>query len=143
VTETLRADPSQIVDVEWVDNGPGWVGVLFDSAAAVLAIHPGVVDCPIGVVGPHPRGASTQFEVRAFFPSNGTTVEDPVTGSLNASLAIWLLASGRAETPYVASQGAAIGRSGRIHVQRDSDDATWIGGTTRTLMKGAIDVPTP
>jgi PhzF family phenazine biosynthesis protein len=143
VIEMLRADRRRIVDMEWVDNGPGWVGVLLDSAASVLALEPGIVDCPIGAVGPHPEGAPAQFEVRAFFPSNGTTLEDPVTGSLNASLALWLLGSGRAKSPYIASQGTAIGRFGRIHVQRDDDGATWIGGTTKTLIEGVIEPVEP
>ncbi|HEV3213465.1 MAG TPA: PhzF family phenazine biosynthesis protein [Acidimicrobiales bacterium] len=142
VIEMLGVDPSRAEAVEWVDNGPGWIGVLVDSAETVLALRPGAVDRPIGVVGPHPAGAAAQFEVRAFVPSSGSTAEDPVTGSLNASLALWLLGSGRAHAPYVASQGAAIGHSGHVHVTRDAAGEVWIAGSTRTLVEGAIDVST-
>src|SRR5690348_13440370 len=89
VVELLGVDPVAVVDSSWVDNGPGWVGVLLESADAVLRLRPGVVDLDIGVVGPYPEGAPEAFEVRAFFPVDGTTREDPVTGSLNAALAEW------------------------------------------------------
>jgi PhzF family phenazine biosynthesis protein len=130
-----RAD---VVDAQWVDNGPGWVAVLLADAAAVLALRPGAVDLDIGVVGPHPAGSPLAFEVRAFFPKDGSTVEDPVTGSLNASLAQWLLGSGRAEAPYVAAQGTALGRAGRVHVERDDDGTIWVGGGTVTCVRGDI-----
>jgi PhzF family phenazine biosynthesis protein len=129
-----------IVDAQWVDNGPGWVGVLLESAEAVLALRPGVVDINIGVVGPHPAGAPQAFEVRAFMPKDGSTAEDPVTGSLNASLAGWLLDTGRASAPYVASQGTALGRAGRIHVARDDDGAVWVGGETVTYIEGEVEL---
>jgi predicted PhzF superfamily epimerase YddE/YHI9 len=85
-------------------------------------------------------GSPAAFEVRAFFPVNGATCEDPVTGSLNASLAQWLLASGRAAAPYVASQGTALGRAGRVHVSRDGDGTIWIGGATVTCISGDVEV---
>ena len=91
-------------------------------------------------MGPHPAGSPTAFEVRAFFPLNGATVEDPVTGSLNASVAGWLLRSGRATAPYVASQGTALGRAGRVEVTRDGDGTIWIGGGTVTCIVGEVDV---
>jgi predicted PhzF superfamily epimerase YddE/YHI9 len=80
------------------------------------------------------------FEVRAFFPKDGTTVEDPVTGSLNASLAAWLLATGRARAPYVASQGTVLGRSGRVHISRDEDGTIWVGGGTVTCLTGQVEL---
>jgi PhzF family phenazine biosynthesis protein len=135
VLEIERAD---IQDAEWVDNGPGWVAVLLESAEAVLAVRPGSVDLDVGVVGPHPPGSPEAFEVRAFFPKDGSTVEDPVTGSLNASLADWLLRTGRASAPYVASQGAALGRAGRVHVSRDADGTIWVGGGTVTCVEGVV-----
>ena len=101
----LRIDRGEIVDSQWVDNGPGWVAVLLRDAEAVLALEPGYVDIDLGVVGPYPDGSDAAFEVRAFFPKSGATAEDPVTGSLNASLAGWLLASGRATSPYVVEPG--------------------------------------
>jgi PhzF family phenazine biosynthesis protein len=141
VTSALRLDPAAVVDSQWVDNGPGWVAVLLDSAEAVLAVRPGFVgDLDIGVVGPHPAGSSEAFEVRGFFAKDGATVEDPVTGSLNASLAGWLLDSGRAGAPYVASQGAVLGRAGRVHVSRDGNGGIWVGGGTITCVAGAVEL---
>jgi len=140
IAEVLRVERSEILDTQWVDNGPGWVAALFDSAETVLALRPGDVDFDLGVVGPYPDGSPEAFEVRAFFPANGVTVEDPVTGSLNASLAEWLLRTGRATVPYTASQGTALGRSGRVHVTRDHDGTIWTGGGTITCVVGHVDL---
>jgi PhzF family phenazine biosynthesis protein len=140
VASVLRIDRSAIVDASWADNGPGWVAVLLESAAAVLAVRPGETDLDLGVVGPYPAGSPTAFEVRAFFPKDGGTVEDPVTGSLNASLAPWLLRTGRATAPYVVSQGTALGRSGRVHISRDTDGVIWVAGTTVTCVSGQVEL---
>ena len=141
VAAVLRLDRGRIVDAQWADNGPGWIAVLLESAEAVLALRPGFVgELDIGVVGPCPPGSPEQFEVRAFFPKDGTTVEDPVTGSLNASLAQWLLGSGRATAPYVARQGTALGRSGRVHVTQTADGTVWVGGGTVTCVAGAVEL---
>jgi PhzF family phenazine biosynthesis protein len=138
VAEILRIDLGDILDAQWVDNGPGWVGVLLASADAVLAVRPGPTDLCVGVVGPLPPGSPEAVEVRAFFPVDGTTVEDPVTGSLNASLAGWLLSSGRLTAPYSARQGTAIGRAGRVHVTTDDDGTIWTGGGTITCISGTV-----
>jgi PhzF family phenazine biosynthesis protein len=138
IVRQLRIDRGEVVDARWADNGPGWVAVLLRSAEAVLALRPGLVDLDIGVVGPFPSGSEFAFEVRAFFPKDGATAEDPVTGSLNASLAQWLLATGRATAPYVASQGAATGRAGRVHVSQDEDGTIWVGGGTVTCITGTL-----
>jgi PhzF family phenazine biosynthesis protein len=140
IASTLGIDRAEIVDAEWADNGPGWVAVLLEDADAVLALRPGPVDLDIGVVGPYPPGAPHAFEVRAFFPKDGAAVEDPVTGSLNASLAGWLLRTGRADVPYVASQGTALGRSGRVHVSRDEEGTIWVGGGTVTCVEGEVEL---
>lgn len=140
IATVLGIDHAEIVDAEWVDNGPGWVAVLLDSADAVLALRPGFVDLDLGVVGPFPPGSPCAFEVRAFFPKDGSTVEDPVTGSLNASLAEWLLRTGRASAPYVASQGTALGRRGRVHVSCDPDGTIWVGGGTVTCVSGHVEL---
>ena len=116
------------------------VAVLLTSAEAVLALCPGLVDLDVGVVGPYPPGSPQAFEVRAFFRKDGATVEDPVTGSLNASLAQWLLRTGRASAPYVASQGTALGRSGRVHISRDPDGTIWVGGGTITCVAGEVEL---
>ena len=136
----LRLDPDEIVDAQWVDNGPGWVAVLLSDAQAVLDLAPGTVDLDVGVAGPHRAGHDSQFEVRAFFPVDGATREDPVTGSLNASLAGWLLASGRATAPYTAAQGTALGRRGRVHISVDDRGAIWVGGATRTAIAGTVEL---
>ena len=92
VTRSLNIARSDVVDIAWADNGPGWVAVLLTSAEAVLAVRPGAVDMDIGVAGPYPDGSPEAIEVRAFSPQI-SSVEDPVTGSLNASLGQWLLAA--------------------------------------------------
>ena len=140
IANVLGIERSAVVDSQWVDNGPGWVAVLLGSAEEVLALSPGFDELDIGVVGPHPEGAEAAFEVRAFFPKNGMLVEDPVTGSLNASLAGWLLGSGRASVPYVASQGTALGRAGRASVSRDADGTIWVAGQTVTCVSGHVEL---
>jgi PhzF family phenazine biosynthesis protein len=138
--DVLNIDRAAIKDAAWADNGPGWVAVLLESADDVLALKPGYVDLDLGVVGPYTHGSPLAFELRAFFPKDGSTVEDPVTGSLNASVAMWLLAGGRAQAPYVASQGTAIGRAGRIHITQDDDGTIWVGGGTLTLISGEVEL---
>jgi PhzF family phenazine biosynthesis protein len=140
IASLLDIAPTDIVDAQWVDNGPGWVAVLLASADAVLDIRPRPHELFLGVVGPYPAGAPQAFEVRAFFPKDGATVEDPVTGSLNASLADWLLRTGRARAPYIASQGTALGRRGRVHVTVDDDGVIWVGGATLTCVTGEVEL---
>lgn len=127
---------------QWVDNGPGWCAVMLDSAEQVLAIRPDwsvLGPLKLGVVGPQPAGSDTLFEVRAFVPSLGVP-EDPVTGSLNAGLAMWLVAAGLAPPRYVAAQGAALGRAGRVHVEQEGDDI-WIGGDVACCIEGQVALP--
>jgi PhzF family phenazine biosynthesis protein len=140
IAAVLRIRPEEIVDLQWADNGPGWVAVLLASAEAVLAVRPGLVDMDLGVAGPYPPGSPAAFEVRAFFPKDGATIEDPVTGSLNASLAQWLLASGRAAAPYLASQGTVLGRRGQVHVSQDDDGTIWVGGGSVTCVSGTVEL---
>ena len=139
VATVLGIPREAIVDAQWADNGPGWVAVLLAAADAVLALEPGYdPELDIGVAGPYPPGSPAAFEVRAFFPKGGFMVEDPVTGSLNASLAQWLLATGRAKAPYVAAQGTALGRAGRAHVSQDADGQVWVAGATVTRVTGDV-----
>ncbi len=140
IAEILGISRAEITDLAWADNGPGWVAVLLPSAEAVLALKPGTVDMDIGVVGCYPAGSPEAIEVRAFFPVGGATVEDPVTGSLNASVAQWLVDSGRVSVPYVARQGTALGRSGRVHIFRESDGQIWVGGSTLTCVSGYAEL---
>ncbi len=155
----LGIDPdgpdTPVVDSNWVDNGPPWMAVLLRSAEDVLGLRPDTSAAAnprglfIGVVGPHlPDPASdpadsadpADFEVRAFFPLRGTLAEDPVTGSLNASLGQWLTAAGHASAPYTAGQGAALGRDGRIYVDQDTNGTIWVGGEVVTCIQGTVDL---
>ncbi len=140
IASVLNIERTAIVASEWADNGPGWVAVLLESAEAVLAVRPGFVDLEVGLVGPYPPGAPEAFELRAFFPKDGVTVEDPVTGSLNASVAQWLVRTGRARAPYVAGQGGALGRAGRIHISADPDGQIWVAGGTITCVRGEVEI---
>ena len=143
VLAALGLDEDDVVAMRWCDNGPGWVGVLLPSAEAVLAVTPDHAlfgDLDIGLVGRHTPDRAAEVgalvEVRAFFQVQGV-VEDPVTGSLNASLAQWLTGDGTLPSSYVAAQGTLLGRSGRVHVERVGD-TVWVGGATRTVVVGEV-----
>lgn len=139
IAAALGIDRAEILDIAWADNGPGWVGVRLASAAQVLALTPSYADLPVdvGVIGPHPPGSECAVEVRAFVPHAAGIAEDPVTGSLNASLAQWL-AGDVLPSAYVAAQGTVIGRRGRIHVDTGDDGTIWIGGDTLTTIHGTV-----
>ena len=139
LSDVFGIDRAAVVDSHWVDNGPGWVALLLSSADEVLRVRPRFVDRSVGVVGPYPPDGPAAFEVRGFFPNAGAMVEDPVTGSLNASLAQWLLSSGRARAPYVASQGTALGRVGRVFIE-EHEGEVWVGGTAVTCVEGSIEI---
>jgi PhzF family phenazine biosynthesis protein len=140
IVSAFGIERGDIVDVQWADNGPGWVAVLLRSAEAVLGVAPGFTDLDVGLAGPYPAGSPQAFEVRAFFPKDGVLVEDPVTGSFNASLAQWLLRTGRASAPYVTSQGTVLGRAGRVHISCDASGTVWVGGGTVTCITGDVDL---
>jgi PhzF family phenazine biosynthesis protein len=142
----LRRD--DILDAAWIDNGAGWLGILLRDAEAVLGVDPrfdptaAAERLDIGLVGLYPPGSECAIEVRGLFSAErGQLREDPVTGSLNASVAQWLLGSGRLEAPYVASQGTLLDRQGRVYIERDPDDGTiWVGGATTTCVSGTISL---
>ncbi len=137
----LRVKPADVLHHQWVDNGPGWCAVMLGSAAQVLALEPdfgAMGDLKLGVVAPQAAGHDAAFEVRAFVPTLAVA-EDPVTGSLNASLAQWLIGAGLAPKAYVAAQGTALGRAGRVHVQADGD-AIWIGGDVTPCVEGEVEI---
>jgi len=141
IERALSLAPGEVVDHQWVDNGPGWCAVRLASGARVLQLVPDYTamrELKLGVVGAHTGAAAhdEQFEVRAFI---GDGYEDPVTGSLNASLAQWLIGSGIAPERYVAAQGAALQRAGRVHVQRIGADI-WIGGDVCALVAGTVQL---
>ena len=141
----LGVGRARIVASNWVDNGPGWLAVMLASAEEVLALQPVADDgerIDLGVVGPYPDGSAIAYEVRAFFSNDrGELVEDPVTGSLNASLAQWLIGSGRVSPPYTASQGTNLGRTGRPRIEQDAEGMVWVGGMTHTIVEGSVDIP--
>jgi PhzF family phenazine biosynthesis protein len=144
VSRFLGIERSQIVEAQWADNGPGWIAVLLATAEAVLGVEPGrhhSAPLDIGLVGPYASGSQPAFELRAFFTDHqGTVREDPVTGSLNASVAQWLFASGRAHSAYIASQGTRLGRAGRIAIDKDAAGTVWVGGKVSTLFSGTCDL---
>ena len=138
MARALRIDPGAVRASQWVDNGPGWVAVMLASRDAVLALRPDFAamrGLALGVVAPW-DGGDAQFEVRAFI-ADAAGYEDPVTGSLNAGLAQWLIGAGLAPPRYVASQGTALQRAGRVHVQALGADI-WIGGHSVACVQGEI-----
>lgn len=139
LAQSLGLAPADIVAHQWVDNGPGWCALLLKSAAQVLAVRPdwaALGDVRLGLVGPQGAGGDSDFEVRAFVPSLGVP-EDPVTGSLNAGLAQWLMGAGLAPGRYVARQGTALGRDGRVHLERAGADI-WVGGDVAECIAGRV-----
>lgn len=139
VVAALGLPAEAVRRLEWIDNGPGWMAALLPDAATVLAVQPDFVamgGLKLGIVGAYPAGSECQFEVRAFVPGLGVP-EDPVTGSLNAGLAQWLIGAGLAPDRYVAAQGAALGRAGRVFVAREGADV-WIGGAVCPVISGTI-----
>jgi PhzF family phenazine biosynthesis protein len=138
ITKSLSIQLSDIVHHQWVDNGPGWCAVMLRSARQVLSLNAdwaALGALKLGVVGPHDADHDAAFEVRAFIGSG--KFEDPVTGSLNASLAQWLIGFGIAGPSYVVSQGAALGRAGRVHLCKDGNDV-WVGGDVVHVIHGEI-----
>lgn len=136
---SLRITPDQVLDSSWVDNGPGWLGIRLASAREVLDLRPDFVamgQLNVGVIGAYGDGAPADFEVRGFLPRLAIP-EDPVTGSLNAGLAQWLISSGAAEANYTVSQGTALGRGGRLTITSEGD-SIWVGGTSRTVIRGSV-----
>ncbi len=140
VAAMLGIGRDDIVDLQWADNGPGWIAVLLSSADAVLKVRPGPGELDVGIAGPHPPGGPADFEVRAFFPSDGVTVEDPVTGSFNAALAQWLLGAGLARAPYLVQQGTVLGRRGQVRITQDADGQVWVGGSAVTCVAGTVEL---
>jgi len=138
--ESLGISRDAIIDAAWIDNGPGWMGILLASADEVLAIQPKPMKLTLGVAGAHTTESRFAYEVRAFYSSNGITLEDPVTGSLNASLAQWLISSGRFNAPYLVSQGTAIGYAGVVKVVVDDSQVVWVGGNVATCISGEVDI---
>jgi PhzF family phenazine biosynthesis protein len=135
---SLGIPAEQVLDSNWVDNGPGWLGIRLASARQVLDLAPDFVamgKLNVGVIGAYGDGGPADFEVRGFVPGLDIP-EDPVTGSLNAGLAQWLIGSGVAEGNYTVSQGTVLGRGGRLTITTEGD-SIWVGGTSRTVIRGS------
>ena len=134
----LRRD--QVRASQWLDNGPKWLGLLLDSTDTVLAIEPdhAVLKglAKVGVVAPHAAGSECQFELRAFAAAVGIP-EDPVTGSLNAGVAQWLIGAGLAPPRYLAAQGARLGRAGRVSIEQEGR-TLWVGGHSVSCIQGSV-----
>ena len=140
IANALALLPSDIVHHQWVDNGPGWCAVMLRSARQVLSLKPdwaSLDPLKLGVVGPHDAGQDAAFEVRAFIGGGG--YEDPVTGSLNASLAQWLIDAGLAKSSYVAAQGTALQRAGRVHLRKEGEEV-WVGGDVVDVIHGEVNL---
>ncbi len=138
----LGIDRGDVLHHQWVDNGPGWCAVMLRSAAQVLAVKPNgqlLGDIKLGLVGAHAAGSECAFEVRALIHTPAALVEDPVTGSLNASLAQWLIGAGLAPPSYIAAQGAVLQRAGRVHIEK-LGDTVWVGGDVVVCVEGEVSL---
>lgn len=139
IAVALGVDRSEILGHQWADNGPGWAAVRLAGAEQVLALTPdfsAIPDAKLGVLGAHPEGSEHEYEIRAFVPGVGVA-EDPVTGSLNASVAQWLIGENLAPNSYTATQGTALGRSGVVSISAE-DDEIWVGGDTSVCIRGTV-----
>jgi PhzF family phenazine biosynthesis protein len=142
VSAALGLGPGQLVAAQWLKNGPRWLGLLLDSAATVLSLEPDGAALKrfgeIGLVGPHVAGGECDFEVRGFV-AKPSFFEDPVTGSLNAGLAEWLIGAGLAPERYLAAQGTRLGRAGRVRIARE-DGVVWVGGQSVSCVRGELEL---
>jgi PhzF family phenazine biosynthesis protein len=148
IARGLRVPLENILHHQHLDNGPGWVGVVLPSAQDVLDAEPDYAalnGLELGVIGAHPAGSAAQFEVRAFITQDTAPYEDPVTGSLNAAFAQWLIPAGLAPARYTAAQGTRLNRAGRVylehgHLEQSADGAVWVGGATVTCVDGTVEL---
>lgn len=146
VRAALGLDAEHVLDAQLLDNGPQWLGLLIDSPERVLKLTPDLarlsaLDAMVGLASVYadaPEGGP-HLEVRAFAPSHNIP-EDPVTGSLNASLAQWLIASGRLPPRYTAAQGACLHRAGRVYLEQDAQGQAWVGGHAVTCISGNVQL---
>ena len=141
VLNALGLAPADVRTARWLDNGPRWLGLVLANAEAVLAVAPDHAElkslAKVGLIGAHAPGTSPcDFEVRAFASALGVD-EDPVTGSLNAGLAGWLIEAGLAPERYTAAQGARLGRAGRVTIAREGA-TIWVGGASVVCVSGDV-----
>jgi PhzF family phenazine biosynthesis protein len=142
LTEIVQAfgiKREQVLDHQWVDNGPGWAVVRLATAQEVIDLEPDLGQIPhamVGAIGAHPNGSKHAFEMRTFAPRAGVP-EDPVCGSMNAGVGQWLFRTGSVSGGYRVSQGRRLGRAGDITITADPDGTVWVGGATHTLVRGS------
>ena len=137
----LRLKADEVVAHSWCDNGPAWRGLLLRDARRLLEITPDqtvLQGWEVGLIAPQVETSDTTFEVRAFFPGHCGLAEDPVTGSLNAAMAQWLIGAGLAPHKYTVAQGSRLGRKGLVHIERDNLNTIWVGGDTVTCIQGQV-----
>ncbi|QDP96894.1 PhzF family phenazine biosynthesis protein [Microlunatus elymi] len=137
IVSVLGLESQQVLASRVIDNGPGWVGLLLDDAVDLLTLPGAGLPGAIGLVS-RTATAGYDVELRAFFESNGIAVEDPVTGSLNAAVAQWLLPAGLLTAPYRAHQGTCVGADGVIMIEQDAGGQVWVGGRTQTMINGRV-----
>ncbi|GAA4682904.1 PhzF family phenazine biosynthesis protein [Frondihabitans cladoniiphilus] len=138
ITTSFSLSVDDVVAHQWVDNGPGWCVIQLATAEEVLKLEPDLSSLPdamVGVIGAYPASSADTFEVRAFAPRIGVP-EDPVCGSINASIGQWLIGEGLFTSGYQVSQGQRLGRAGTIRIMPDEDGRVWVGGRTMTLFRG-------
>jgi PhzF family phenazine biosynthesis protein len=143
IVHTLEIPVDAIVNTAELCNGPTWQFLELKSVADVLAADSSKVRWPtfkaIGLFAPYVAGSECDYEVRMLAPSSGMS-EDPITGSLNAAIAKWMLAAGRLQNPYLVAQGTSIGRLGRVAVKAESDGVVWLGGRVHIVIKGHVNI---
>jgi PhzF family phenazine biosynthesis protein len=146
VAGALGLEPRQVLAAQSLDNGPVWLSLLVDDPHTVLRLAPDharlkSLGQKVGVVARRASAAEGEplLEVRAFAAAIGVP-EDPVTGSLNASLAQWLIDGGQVPERYVAAQGTCLDRAGRVHVERDAQGQVWVGGACVTCIDGSVQL---
>jgi PhzF family phenazine biosynthesis protein len=142
IARAFGIDADRVLSHQWVDNGPGWAVICLATAQEVLDLEPDLSQIPtamIGAIGAYPEGSAHAFEMRTFAPGVGVA-EDPVCGSMNASVGQWLLGSGKIAGGYRVSQGTRIGRSGEITITPDTESNVWISGATHTLFRGVANI---
>jgi PhzF family phenazine biosynthesis protein len=141
VRQALRLSPGAVRAVAWLDSGFPQLALELDSAERVLSLQPdhAVLKtlAKVGVVGRHPPGGPADVEVRFFAAMIGIP-EDPVTGSLQANLARWLMGDGRMPRRYVAAQGRCVGADGRVFLHEDGHGTLWVGGQVQPLVEGRV-----
>ncbi|HEX5786160.1 MAG TPA: PhzF family phenazine biosynthesis protein [Burkholderiaceae bacterium] len=144
VSQALGLQATQVLNAQILDNGPTFLALQLSSRDEVLACNPDMnalksLRTCAALVSVHPNDPDTQIEVRAFGPHLGFD-EDPITGSLNASLAQWLMAHHRVPSQYVAAQGTQLNRVGRVFIDQDAKGQLWIGGESVTCIQGTVQL---